>query len=155
MYGSGGHMPGRDGGGDGRGGMGDMRGGMGGMGPGSMGLGGVGLGMGLGGGMGNLGMGGGMMNTGSSSGISPEILAQLGIDGPVSTQVFVANVSRKTNGMRYVFWRMTLSILKDKDLRPWYGLFRYSVFLSVVWLLVHVSVKLHGHFVQHDFSAEN
>ena len=84
-----GHMPGGGGGDGGRGGrgaMGDMRGGMGGMGPGGgMGLGGAGLGMGMGGGMGTLGMGGG--------GITPEVLAQLGIEGPISNTVFVANVS--------------------------------------------------------------
>ena len=77
---------GGDGGRGGRGAMGDMRGGMGGMGPGGgMGLGGAGLGMGMGGGMGALGMGGG--------GITPEVLAQLGLEGPISNTVFVANVS--------------------------------------------------------------
>ncbi|XP_076465671.1 myelin expression factor 2-like [Babylonia areolata] len=94
-------MNNRDGGGmdgrgmDGRGGgMGDMRGGMG---PGAMGLGaGVGLGM---------GMGGGMMNNMAAPGISPEVLAQLGIDGPISPQVFVANLDYKvtTSKLREVF----------------------------------------------------
>ena len=36
-------------------------------------------------------MGGGTSNFG---GVSPQIMQQLGIDGPVTNQVFVANVSK-------------------------------------------------------------
>ena len=69
------------GGGGGGGGMGMMGGG--GMGGGGN-MGGGGMAMGGGG-------GGGFMGPG---GVNPQILNQLGIDGPVTNQVFVANVSK-------------------------------------------------------------
>lgn len=49
---------------------------------------GVGLGPGMGGG-GGMGLGG----PGLPPGISPHILQQLGIEGPVTSTVFVANVN--------------------------------------------------------------
>lgn len=54
------------------------------MGGGNMGGGNMGGGM-----MGN--MGGGMM--GNNFGINPQILQQLGIEGPITNSVFVSNVS--------------------------------------------------------------
>lgn len=71
-----GHRPGGGGGGGGGGGSGmDMRGGL-------------GMGCGLG-----MGLGPSLAQNAIGGGISPEILAQLGIEGPISTTVFVANVS--------------------------------------------------------------
>jgi len=62
-----------------------------------MGMGG-GMGSNMGGGMsGSMGMGAGLgMGSGSMStaGITPQILQQVGIEGPVTNQVFVANVRR-------------------------------------------------------------
>ncbi|KAK3578292.1 hypothetical protein CHS0354_010496, partial [Potamilus streckersoni] len=74
----------------------------GGMGGGSMGMGG-GMGMGMGG-MG-MGMGGGMMG-GEMGGISPQVLQQLGIDGPISNIVFVSNLDYK------VTWKKLKDVFK-------------------------------------------
>lgn len=38
------------------------------------------------------GMGGGMIGNMGGGGVSPQVLSQLGIDGPVTNQVFVSNV---------------------------------------------------------------
>ncbi|KAL8568797.1 hypothetical protein ACOMHN_000080 [Nucella lapillus] len=67
---------------------------------------------GRGGGMG-MGMGGGMMNNMGVPGISPDVLAQLGIDGPISTQVFVANLDYKvTNGKLREVFRLAGNVTK-------------------------------------------
>ena len=44
-------------------------------------------------GPGGMGPGGMGVHGGGSSGVSPQILSQLGIEGPISSTVFVANVS--------------------------------------------------------------
>ena len=71
--------------------MGGGRGG----GSGMMGGGGMGGGMGM---MGNIGGGGGMMGNmggggGGGPGITPQLLQQLGVEGPVTNTVFVSNAS--------------------------------------------------------------
>lgn len=68
--------------------MGGGRGG----GSGMMGGGGLGGGMGM---MGNMGGGGGMLGNmgGGGPGVTPQLLQQLGVDGPVTNTVFVSNVS--------------------------------------------------------------
>ena len=93
---------GNDGGNMGMGGGGVMAMG----GGGNMGMGAGNMGMGGGANMagGNMGMGGGgggnanFNNAGSGGNVSQQILQQLGIDGPVTNQVFVANVSLKIRG---------------------------------------------------------
>ena len=74
----------------------------------SMGMGG-GMGMNMGG---NMGMGGGglagagpmnmmgnnsNMGAGSASNVSPQLLQQLGVEGPVTNQLFVANLDYKVS----------------------------------------------------------
>lgn len=86
--------------------------GLGGMGGGG-GLGGMGGGGGLGGGGGGMGGGGGGGSSGANFntyGIPPDMLQRLGIEGPLSTKVFVANVSR----VLYVevFFYYTIEIYK-------------------------------------------
>jgi len=74
-----------------------------------MGMGG-GMGSNMGGGMsGSMGMGAGLgMGSGSMStaGITPQILQQVGIEGPVTNQVFVANLDYK------VTWKKLKDIFK-------------------------------------------
>ena len=82
-----------------------------GMGGGMSGI-GVGAGTVVGPGVPGAGFGVGVVGAGvagiGAGGISPEVLAQLGIDGPITNTVFVANVSRPVSLLFVVF--LTLGI---------------------------------------------
>ncbi|XP_061172383.1 myelin expression factor 2-like isoform X1 [Saccostrea echinata] len=82
----------------------NMGGGRGG-GSGMMGGGSMGGGMGM---MGNMGGGGGMMGNmgGGGPGITPQLLQQLGVDGPVTNTVFVSNIDYK------VTWKKLKDVFK-------------------------------------------
>lgn len=86
----------------------NMGGGRGG-GSGMMGGGGGGLGGGMGM-MGNMGGSGGMMGNmgggGGGPGITPQLLQQLGVDGPVTNTVFVSNIDYK------VTWKKLKDVFK-------------------------------------------
>lgn len=93
--------------------MGGGRGG----GSGMMGGGGGGLGGGMGM-MGNMGGSGGMMGNmgggGGGPGITPQLLQQLGVDGPVTNTVFVSNVSFSIDFVsaivKFRFWHLNIKV---------------------------------------------
>lgn len=97
--------------------MGGGRGG----GSGMMGGGGGGLGGGMGM-MGNMGGSGGMMGNmgggGGGPGITPQLLQQLGVDGPVTNTVFVSNVSFSIDFVSAIvkFGFQSLQLMKMWDL---------------------------------------